>query len=323
MATKKTTKKAAAAKPATAAATTVKSGEMISSAQTAHSYITGNTFSLKKIEYAKVGDLAIFEGDIILGTIAEMEAVRRSVESERPEGTVEAVVLTGNQFRWPGGVIPFTIDPALPDQARVTEAIAHIQANTNLRFVPRTTQANFVTYRPGAGCNSQVGMRGGQQFVNLGAGCLRGQAIHETCHVAGLWHEQSREDRNQFVTINFANIQAGLASNFNQQIADGDDVGHYDYGSIMHYPRNAFAINLAVDTITPKPNPNTPIGQRSGLSAGDIAAINLLYPRKATLGDTSNSGPALTTRGGTALLAWTGVGNLKLNFLQSSDGLTR
>ena len=33
------------------------------------------------------------------------------------------------------------------------------------------------------------------------------------------------------------NIEAGKEHNFDQHITDGDDVGPYDFGSIMHYDR--------------------------------------------------------------------------------------
>ena len=55
----------------------------------------------------------------------------------------------------------------------------------------------------------------------------------------------------------------------------GDDLGAYDYGSIMHYPRDAFSRN-GRDTITPT-DPSAVIGQRRGLSAGDIAAVRDMY----------------------------------------------
>ena len=72
-----------------------------------------------------------------------------------------------------------------------------------------------------------------------------------------------------------ANIKPGKAHNFNQQIADGDDVGAYDYASIMHYPRDAFSSN-GQDTIVALGGQR--IGQRDGLSAGDVAAIRSIYP---------------------------------------------
>lgn len=102
--------------------------------------------------------------------------------------------------------------------------------------------------------------------------------IHEIGHVVGLWHEQSREDRDAFVTIHWDKIQAGAETNFNQHIADGDDVGAYDYGSIMHYPRDAFSIDGS-DTITPT-DPAAVIGQRTALSTGDVAAANSICPVK-------------------------------------------
>ena len=91
----------------------------------------------------------------------------------------------------------------------------------------------------------------------------------------GLWHEQSREDRGNFVTINWANIDPVQRFNFDQHITDGDDVGEYDYGSIMHYPSTAFSINGQA-TIVPT-QAGAVIGQRSGLSLFDTAGVRSIY----------------------------------------------
>jgi astacin len=118
-------------------------------------------------------------------------------------------------------------------------------------------------------------MRGGQQDLSLADGCGFGAAVHEFGHAWGLWHEQSREDRDSFVTVNWQNITPGQEHNFNQHITDGDDIGAYDYGSIMHYGMYAFSKN-GQPTIVPK-QAGVTIGQRNGLSAGDIAAVHHLY----------------------------------------------
>lgn len=243
--------------------------------------IRGMTFGVKAVQYSVVDGLAMFEGDIVLGTEAEMDAQTAQLREVASGAVAMGVVITGAQYRWPNCTIPYDIDASLPNQARVTGAIQHWETNTRYRFVLRTAAnaaqyPDWVTFRPSSGCSSSVGRRGGQQFVNLAAGCTMGNTIHEIGHVVGLWHEQSRQDRDTFVTIHWDKIQAGMQHNFDQHITDGDDVGAYDYGSIMHYPRAAFSIDGS-DTITPV-SATAVIGQRTALSAGDIAAADSLCP---------------------------------------------
>ena len=244
--------------------------------------ISGRTFFRKSVTYYEVEGVALVEGDISLGSV---EDVRRATETARAATAVDpsiaySVGIVGSQFRWPNLQIPHEIDPNLPDQQRVLDAIAHWEANTAFRF-PLRTPANagqysdYVRFTDAGGCWSMVGRQGQQQTISLGAGCLVGQAIHEIGHAVGLWHEQSREDRDLFVTIHWENIQDGMAAQFNQHITDGDDFGPYDYGSIMHYPRWAFSKN-GQDTITPT-DPSAQIGQRDGLSAGDINGVRIMY----------------------------------------------
>ena len=236
------------------------------------------TGEYKSVVYSAVDGQAILEGCIVLGTVDEMEKLADNVRAHPGDNNLEAhgVAITGARFRWPKAIVPFQIAPTLPNKQRVTDAIAHWQAKTKLKFPARKpTHKNFITFRPAGGCSSSVGMQGKEQFINLGDACTLGNVIHEIGHAIGLFHEQSREDRDKFVKVRFENIDPSMVHNFNQHITDGDDLGGYDYGSIMHYPRTAFSKN---GKPTIEPVGAAAIGQRVGLSAGDIAAVAAMYP---------------------------------------------
>ena len=246
-------------------------------------FVLGRDGRPLEVSFEERDGRAIFEGDIDLGP-AESIATTAEAAAGRPNGPRYGVVVEGlswdnRLYRWPGGIVPYEIDPALPSPSRVQAAISAIESATvGIRFVPRTNQADYirVVHWPQY-CFSAVGRQGGMQEVRLADNCATPETIHEFGHALGMWHEQSRCDRDDYVEILWANIDPYYHYAFDKKCDGASDIAAYDEGSIMHYDRYAFSIN-GQPTIRSKRGLDSQMGQRNGLSAADTKTLRAIYP---------------------------------------------
>ncbi len=231
------------------------------------------------VTYDVVNGMAIYGGDIELGPVHQLAARYGFPRVASAPGVSHALSVKDNSYLWPGGVIPYEIDGSVSAEKRgyVDWAVAHVTAQSTLTMRPRTpADQDYVVFTEAGGgysCSSYVGRIGGSQTIRV-SGCSKGSVVHEIGHAAGFYHEQSRNDRDGYVTIAWSEISPGNEQWFKKR-AGANDMGAYDYGSIMHYSRQAFS-KSGKDTIIPT-NPSANIGQREGLSTLDKAGLAQLY----------------------------------------------
>jgi Astacin (Peptidase family M12A) len=134
-------------------------------------------------------------------------------------------------------------------------------------------------------------------------------------HALGFFHEQSRTDRDNYITIIWENIKEGAQSSkklkilrlaspnicYNFILAGqedqfqtyrGDHLDYpYDYNSIMHYGWNAFSVDKHRPTILPRmaTAKKVSIGNRVVMSPLDVQKINILYQCSGSESTSSSS----------------------------------
>lgn len=238
-------------------------------------------FSSVKKEYfvKKAGNYYLLNGDII-------------VHQDNPyaQYTMSAVVNTKDKdYKWPDAKIPVVIDESIFVQKMdkvVYNALNQMNKKLELQVIARTNEKDYVriNYSPdlnGAAGSSFVGRRGGEQSLLLTKSAREGVIWHELLHAAGVYHEQSRDDRDKFIKLDSQNIREALFYNF-QIEPSSSSIGSYDYCSIMHYPSNAFAKDISKPTITCISNgtdvPCPPcMGGSADFSPSDIAGLDAFY----------------------------------------------
>ena len=198
---------------------------------------------------------------------------------------------------WPAGVVPYQFAPNVSpnNQALARSAMQEWEKVANVYFVERNQEEDFLYIQSHSRINSSnIGNIGGKQTVNINH-WEKFTIVHELGHVLGLVHEQTRADRDNYITVNRANVDPDLTDqefedNFGKELAQYTDVyGPYDFDSVMHYGQCAGSIcaDCSADpvncrTITVK-SPwdvkwQDAIGQSDHLSNLDALTMSFLYP---------------------------------------------
>jgi len=231
----------------------------------------------------------LFEGDIML-----------SAEQERQLNSTERQGILNTAQLWTKGAdgkasIPYTFKSgahSTSEKATIRKAMDTYEGVACFKFVERTTESDYIEIIKDDGCYSYVGRQGGKQPVSLGNGCVYEYIIvHELMHAMGFFHEQSRYDRDNYVTINWDNICCDAASNFKAQTTATTQLHNqpYDLKSIMHYGEYDFSTQNGVKKTIQAKDGTSPLGNSVGFTTIDIAKNNHLYQCGAVVTTTTTT----------------------------------
>jgi Astacin (Peptidase family M12A)/Divergent InlB B-repeat domain len=240
------------------------------------------------VTYVVKNGKAIFQGDIILDVAG--------IDSASVDYAQYLWPKVGNQYQ-----IPYTIASGSGNLTNLNTAIAQFNSTfSNIKFVARTTETDYVNFNfnpsdNSAQCEANVGRAGGKQEVAGSGGssnpCTVGTVLHEMGHTIGLWHEQSRPDRNTYISVNYGSLIKGSISNFNQTFDNAQTPTLFDYASIMEYPALSFSRNggPAIESIPA----GIPLSNLTGYTAADIDGIERLYSNAPTAVTVTSNPPGL------------------------------
>eukprot|EP00930_Biecheleria_cincta_P043768 TRINITY_DN30046_c0_g2_i1.p1 TRINITY_DN30046_c0_g2~~TRINITY_DN30046_c0_g2_i1.p1 ORF type:complete len:534 (+),score=105.77 TRINITY_DN30046_c0_g2_i1:87-1688(+) len=231
------------------------------------------------------------------------------LEASDPEslGDGARALLSGRLGRiWPSHAGKTTIKyckgSGLTGQAwdRFKSAAGRLSSHcSSLEFVEVSSGCELTVKGNEAGCWAYIGYStGGRNEVNLqdgnwfsdaftGTCATTGIAEHEILHALGMSHEQSRPDRNGHVDVKLGNVEGARAHNFDIDSGENTQVG-YEIKSIMHYGCKSFSTSVFSDTLRAHRRRRfwdgyagrkdcSEMGQRGGLSSGDIKQLQLMY----------------------------------------------
>lgn len=181
---------------------------------------------------------------------------------------------------WPNSTVYFTIDEARLNNKQIMliyQAIQEYHSKTCIRFKPWKPSSgvkNYITITStenGACSLSEVCMKGGQQYIQLGGPCwFKGMVVHQLGHALCLGHEHQRPIRDQYLSFHPKCTDSEIPAKLDD---NADQLGFYDYASQMHFGCGWCGGGW------PKDGNFTKCGHEvtEGLSLLDADYINLLY----------------------------------------------
>ncbi|XP_051261226.1 meprin A subunit beta isoform X2 [Dicentrarchus labrax] len=185
--------------------------------------------------------------------------------------------------------VPYVLGKDLEMNAKGVILKAHDQFRLKscIDFKPRDSEEYYISVTKLNGCFSYIGqvMNNGQN-LSIGTNCDHIATVeHEFLHALGFYHEQSRYDRDDYLTIAFENIKEGREHNFRKVSKEESTTNgvQYDYWSVMHYSKNAFSNGNGSTIITKDPKFEDVIGQRLEVSPSDVLELNRLYKCSSTI----------------------------------------
>ncbi|KAK6726506.1 hypothetical protein RB195_004685 [Necator americanus] len=164
-------------------------------------------------------------------------------------------------------LVPYTIEGSYTSDERkmISDAMRMIEKNTCVRFKRRRGEEDYLEIR------------------SEEDGCMVMRTVtHELLHTLGLWHEHMREDRDKYVKVHVENIEEGSHSQFRKIVKPFADIYGvpYDYMSVMHYGKRAFAKPGTITLETLDPDYQDLIGKAKRPSKNDYKKICRIYKCK-------------------------------------------
>lgn len=227
----------------------------------------------------------LFEGDIKL-TDAQKKAVENAIETE---GNLEFNEESGAKFgltnvypKWKDGIVVWDFASSIGYLQRtgIMAAMKEWNQKTNgcISFRRRAGEKNYLEFYVGNGCWGHMGQPNGKSQISVGANCHHQHIMaHEIGHALGFWHEQNRPDRDSYIQVLWGSVPNQFKDAFKKfGVKDIDSLGvPYDYGSVMHYPWNAFS-TTGRNTMRPLKRVRI-LPYTSGISALDVKQAKLFY----------------------------------------------